>query len=200
MSWIHTIPYEKATGRLKKLYDQVKGPENRVDNVLSIHSLRPHSLVGHMSLYKNVLHHSHNELPKWYLEAIGVYVSYLNDCDYCVAHHLAGLKRLWNDSERGEAYMVAIRQDAARFFDQKLNAGLAYAYLLTKALNNISEATIQQLKKEGFDDGQILEINQVACYFNYVNRMVVGLGVTTDGDVLGLSPNDSDDPNNWNHS
>ncbi len=36
-------------------------------------------------------------------------------------------------------------------------------------------------------------------YFNYVNRTVVGLGVTTDGDIIGLSPNNSDDPNNWNH-
>ena len=26
-----------------------------------------------------------------------------------------------------------------------------------------------------------------------------GLGVTTDGDILGLSPNNSADPNDWSH-
>ena len=71
MSWIKEIPYEKASGQLKKIYDRVKGPNNTIDNVLSIHSLRPHSLTGHMALYKNVIHNSKNTLPKWYLETLG---------------------------------------------------------------------------------------------------------------------------------
>jgi hypothetical protein len=37
----------------------------------------------------------------------------------------------------------------------------------------------------------ILEVNQVVSYFAYVNRTVLGLGVTTAGDTLGVSPNDS---------
>jgi hypothetical protein len=28
---------------------------------------------------------------------------------------------------------------------------------------------------------------------------VLGLGIDTDGDELGLSPNDSNDPDNWSH-
>ena len=47
--------------------------------------------------------------------------------------------------------------------------------------------------------GEILEINQVAGYFNYVNRTVTGLGVNTKGDILGLSPSESNDPKNWSH-
>ncbi|MEC7767911.1 MAG: alkylhydroperoxidase, partial [Acidobacteriota bacterium] len=30
--------------------------------------------------------------------------------------------------------------------------------------------------------------NQVVAYFNYANRVLNGLGVTTEGDVLGTSP------------
>jgi uncharacterized protein YciW len=55
------------------------------------------------------------------------------------------------------------------------------------------------MRNAGFDDGQILEINQVVAYFAYANRTVLGLGINTDGDVLGLSPNNSDNPNDWNH-
>ncbi len=33
----------------------------------------------------------------------------------------------------------------------------------------------------------------------YVNRTVLGLGCSTEGDILGLSPNQSDDPANWSH-
>ena len=84
MSWIKIINYEKAGAKLKRIYKRVKGPNDNIDNVLMIHSLRPHTLEGHMKLYKSVLHHSGNSLPKWYLESIGVYVSHLNHCDYCV--------------------------------------------------------------------------------------------------------------------
>ena len=33
MTWIRTVPYDEATGRLKALYDRVKGPGDNVDNI-----------------------------------------------------------------------------------------------------------------------------------------------------------------------
>jgi len=200
MSWIKTIPYNEAEGRLKKIYDKVKGPNDNVDNVLLIHSLRPHSLIGHMALYKNVLHNSNNVLPKWYLEAIGIYVSFLNQCDYCFQHHFAGFKRLLNNDQRADLFKKLVVEDRlSEFFENHYALGIKHSRKLTLALTEIAETDIQELRSAGFTDGEILEINQVTSYFNYVNRSVVGLGVSTEGDVLGLSPNESDDPNNWSH-
>ncbi len=88
MSWIKTLSYDESEGLLRFLYDRIKGPDNYIDNILLAHSLRPHTLEGHMSLYKSVLHHSKNTIPTWYLESIGVYTSMLNNCDYCIDHHL----------------------------------------------------------------------------------------------------------------
>jgi alkylhydroperoxidase family enzyme len=93
MSWIDTVTKEQAEGRLRELYERVAGPGGKVDNVLRAQSLRPHTLEAHMALYKSVLHHSGNTLPKWLLETIGVYVSLLNGCTYCVEHHFAGFTR-----------------------------------------------------------------------------------------------------------
>ena len=200
MSWIKTIDYLEADAPLKRMYDRVKGPNNNVDNVLLIHSLRPHTLTGHMTLYKSVLHNANNTLPKWYLEAIGVYVSYLNKCDYCVSHHFSGFKRLMNDQDRSLYFFEAVKKDTLRaFFDDKYFEGILYAKKLTVDHTQIGKEDIENLKTIGFSEGEILEINQVASYFNYVNRMVVGLGVHTEGDIIGLSPNNSDDPKNWNH-
>ena len=39
MTWITTIPYERAEGRLKKLYDRIKGPNDNVDNIMLAHSV-----------------------------------------------------------------------------------------------------------------------------------------------------------------
>ena len=90
MPWIDTVPYAAAEGRLRTLYDRVKGPGGNVDNIMMMHSLRPHSMEGHMARYKYVLHHGANTVPKWFRETIGVWVSALNGCAYCVDHHFSG--------------------------------------------------------------------------------------------------------------
>ena len=199
MTWIQTIPYASAAGRLKKLYDHVKGPGDNVDNIMMAHSLRPHTMEGHLSLYKHVLHHSGNSLPRWYMECLGLYVSLMNSCDYCVEHHYEGLRRLLGNGEPAKAIRDALEQgNLPEGFDGKEQAGIRYAQLLTQAPNSVAEDDIQGLRRAGFNDGEILEANQVISYFAYANRLVLGLGVTTEGDILGLSPS-SDDPDNWSH-
>jgi len=201
MPWIKTIDYTEADKQLRHIYDRVKGPDNNVDNVLLIHSLRPHTLTGHMMLYKSVLHNSNNTLPKWYLEAIGVYVSYLNQCDYCVQHHFAGFSRLIANDEKATRFFEQVKENnVTSFFEDHFADGIRYAQKLTQAHHTITKNDIDHLRSVGFTDGEILEINQVTSYFCYVNRMVVGLGVNTDNDIIGLSPNDSDNPNDWSHS
>ena len=200
MSWIKTISYQNATGKLKALYDRIKGPNDYLDNILKVHSLRPHTLEGHMKLYKNVLHHLDNQLPKWLLEAIGVYVSLLNSCEYCVQHHFQGMRKLLNDDTRSNAIFTALKQEdpASAFHDKELVI-FNYAAKLTKSPNSVSENDVKDLRESGFSDEEILEINQVVSYFAYANRTVLGLGVNIDGDIIGLSPSDSDNPNNWQH-
>lgn len=201
MSWIKIIPFDKAEGQLKKLYQRVTGPQNNVDNIMSVHSLRPHSMEGHMALYKNVLHHRNNTLPKSYLETAGVYVSHLNKCDYCVQHHFSGLCRLIEDQDRADEIYQALQSESFdSFFSTKEKGGLLYAKKLTLDHSSLTEEDIKQLHDCGFDDGEVLELNQVVSYFNYANRTVLGLGVSIAGDIMGLSPNDSSDPNNWGHS
>lgn len=201
MTWIKTVPYDKAKGRLRRIYERIKGPDNNVDNIMLAHSLRPHTIEGHMTLYKYVLHHSANKLPKSYLETIGVYVSSLNDCEYCVEHHYAGMQRLLGDAERATAVRRALeaRTPGDAFADREL-AGLQYAALLTLHPSQVSENDVETLRRAGFDDGEILEINQVTAYFCYANRTVLGLGINTEGDIIGLSPGESDDPDNWSHA
>ena len=200
MFWIQHLTYDKADKTLKKIYDRVAGSSKNIDNILMAHSLRPHTLTGHMALYKNVIHNANNTLPKWYLEALGVYVSYINKCDYCVDHHFAGLQKLWNDPDKSKAFFHALGNNSLQdFFEKKWFKGISYANMLNLNPRKLSQNDVEHLKIAGFTDGEILEINQVVSYFNYANRTVLGLGVHSKGDTLGLSPNNSDDPNDWAH-
>ncbi|MCH7771511.1 MAG: alkylhydroperoxidase [Bacteroidetes bacterium] len=200
MTWIKTISYEKAKGKLLNLYDRIKGPENNVDNVMIAHSLRQHTMEGHLALYKNVLHHPNNKIPNWFLEAAGVYTSILNSCDYCIEHHFAGMSRLLKNDKHAKKIRSALEtQNLAKIFNAKECIALYYVKMLTIYPTNITENDLDKLRSAGWDDGEILELNQVTSYFNYVNRMVLGLGINTDGDILGLSPNDSEDLNDLQH-
>ena len=202
MSWIDTIAYEKADAKLKALYDRVKGPNNNVDNIMMMHSLRPHTMEGHMAIYKYVLHHRDNTIDKWFLETLGVWVSTLNKCEYCIEHHFAGLKRLLNDDEKAAQIRSAI--DTNKIEEAPLEncqkTAMEYARKLTHNPGSIREESIEKLRADGYTDGEILEITQVCAYFSYANRTVLGLGCSTKGDILGLSPNNNDDPNDWGHS
>ncbi len=198
MPFIKVIDPESAKGRLKKLYARVSGPGGQVDNVLQIHSLRPHSLEGHMALYKAVLHHPRNKLPLWFLETIGVQVSLLNNCTYCVRHHRAGLKRiLSSEPERFLAIVAELRLDEpGTLFSVAERAALAYVRKLTSDPGTITNQDIESMRAAGLKDGEILEVNQVAAYFAYANRTVTGLGVSTEGEKLGLSPKNNE---HWEH-
>ena len=162
MTWIKTIPYEEAEGQLLKLYERVKGPDNNIDNIMLAHSLRPHSMTGHMTLYKNVLHHSRNTIEKWTLELFGVYTSILNECDYCVEHHFNGMKGLLkDDSYANDMRKALVSEEWEGIFDTKLVSALDYITKLTKNPTELNEDNIVKLRNAGWDDGEILEINQV---------------------------------------
>ena len=200
MTWIETVAYDDSENELRTLYDRIKGPDNNVDNIMLAHSLRPYSLQGHMTLYKYVLHHPGNTLPKVFLETIGVYVSSLNRCAYCVEHHFAGMSRLLGDDVRAAVILDALEaRKPGDAFDGSELAALEYAGKLTIAADTVAGKDIEALRGAGLDDGEILEVNQVTSYFCYANRMVLGLGVSTEGDVIGLSPGDSTDPDSWSH-
>jgi len=199
--WIGTVEYDDATGRLKTLYDRVRAPDGQIDNIMKAHALRPHTMEGHMTLYKYVLHHSANQVPKWQLELLGVYVSHLNGCAYCVEHHFAGMKRLLKDDARADMIRAAIEDCTPEdVLDGALLAMARYAEALTRDPADIDETYIEAMREAGLDDGMILEVNQVVAYFAYANRTVLGLGVSHVGEALGLSPGDSDDPDNWTHA
>lgn len=59
---------------------------------------------------------------------------------------------------------------------------LYYAKKLTEEPKNIMERDVEALKKSGFTDRDVFDINQVASYFNYVNRIADGLGVKLEKD------------------
>lgn len=185
-AWIKMIPESEATGVLREMYDQAKTPHGTVDNVMKAHSLRPHTMQGHIALYRSVLHHPDITLPLWFLEVIASYTSIKNNCEYSLMHHFMNARRLMKDETRADDIYAALQDgEPERMFSGKELALLIYAAKLTVSVGHMNESDIANLRAAGCNDGEILEVNQVVAYFNYSNRLLNGLGVTTEGDAVG---------------
>ena len=57
---------------------------------------------------------------------------------------------------------------------------LDYAARLTREPARIGPADVEGLRQAGFDDRAILQINLIASWFNYINRVADALGVGRD--------------------
>jgi uncharacterized peroxidase-related enzyme len=185
-AWISMIDDVDAGPDLRAALDRARTPHGTVDNVMRVHSHRPNTMHGHVVLYRAALHDESNTLPTWLQETVASYVSVLNECAYSYANHWKNAAHLIGDPARAAKIEAALQ--ARRPEDALDGAGLAlmrYAEKLTTGPGTMIEADVSALRTAGLDDGAILEANQIVCYFNYVNRSINGLGVTTQGDTIG---------------
>jgi alkylhydroperoxidase family enzyme len=80
-AWIQVLGQGEETAELLAVYDEFKIAHDWVDNILSIHSLSPDSLRGHMQLYRTVMF-GKSPLSRLERETIAVTVSTINECHY----------------------------------------------------------------------------------------------------------------------
>ena len=186
-AWIRMIEDQDANPELLEVLKLARTPHGTVDNVMRVHSLRPNTMKGHVVLYRAALHDEANTLPMWLQEVIGSYVSLLNRCDYSYSNHWANAKHLMDDDTKADAAETALQSRKPEYaFDGKVLALLRYAEKLTVNPGDVVREDVTALTDAGVDDGEVLEANQIIGYFNYVNRCLNGLGVTTEGDIVGF--------------
>lgn len=178
IAWIDVIEEREAEGDLAETYRVVKGRRGKVANVLKVHSLHPEALRAHLDLYLTLMF-GRATLSRPQRELIGVVVSATNECAYCVEHHAQALDHYWKDRARVDRVAHDVH-DAG--LEPAEVAMLEYAIKLTRTPASSTAQDVQALREVGFDDRAILEANQIVAYFNFVNRLVLGLGVRDDAE------------------
>jgi uncharacterized peroxidase-related enzyme len=173
MAWIRIIDEAEAEGKLKAYYDEIAKARGKVANIMKIHSLHPESMKTHIEFYLAIMFRP-GGLRREQRELIATVVSSLNVCAYCTHHHAEALKFYWKDEEK----VRRLIEDHSRIkLSEKDRAMVEYAAKLTLRPGEMTEADVERLRDAGFSDKEILQINLVASYFNFVNRVASGLGV-----------------------
>ncbi len=173
MAWIKTINEDEATQELKIIYDNITKGRGRVSNILKTHSLKPHTMQTHLDLYMSIMF-SKSKLSREKQEMVATVVSLANKCPYCINHHVEALNHYWKSNEKVEMFCKDYRKLE---LGAKESAMLEYSKKLTLKQHDMTEDDINKLRDVGFEDEEILSINLIASYFNFVNRIALGLGV-----------------------
>jgi uncharacterized peroxidase-related enzyme len=173
MSWIDIIAETEAQGRLKEIYSEISKRRGKVANILKVHSLNPRAMRAHFDLYISIMFKEVG-LTREEREILATTVSTLNGCQYCMLHHGEALLHYWNDEKKLNGFIKNIES-----FDlpEKARTIVNYAIKLTKMPEKTVKADIEPLRKVGLKDDQILNLNLIISYFNFVNRIANGLGV-----------------------
>ena len=180
MSWIEEIEVSEADGKLAEMYAALVKQRGKVSNILKVHSLNPDAMGGHLDLYMTLMF-GKSGLSRAEREAIAVVVSANNDCQYCVSHHAEALKRYINDDETLGMLMNA---DGLETLEPRLSNIVRHAEKLTTVPGAMTESDLGELRAVDLTDKDILDLTLIVAYFNFVNRIAVGLGVTFSADEL----------------
>ena len=179
MPRIEVIDQSDATGKLKEIYDGLTKSRGKIADVHKIQSLRPESITAHMDLYMEIMY-TRSELSRAERELAATVVSVANGCKYCTTHHAEALNHYWKDDSRIEKL---IKGDYTEILSAKEIALSEFAKHLTKhpEQHENTDFTVK-LKDEGLSDAAILDVVLVTAYFNFVNRIVLSLGVELETD------------------
>lgn len=181
MSWIQEIHTPDAGTRLDAAYQRLVQERGRVANILRVHSLRPEAMLHHLDLYMGLLF-GPGGLSRRQRELIAVVVSRANQCEYCVSHHREALARYLKDEAVLDAVCADFRGAELGDADRLL---ATYADKLTREPSSVTPQDLDALRAAGFIDADLLLCNLIAAYFNFVNRIALGLGVSHDADEIG---------------
>lgn len=181
MSRIKVISYEKSTGRLRDIYEQLIKSRGKLADVHTIQSLRPESIVKHIDLYMEIMF-SKSELSRAEREMMAVVVSAANQCEYCQLHHAQALNHYWKNSVKVNLLRTDFEEVELTPRERTL---CSFANLLTVAPEVYTdEKYFKALKNIGLSDSAILDASLVVSYFNFVNRMVLSLGLAVNEEEM----------------
>ncbi|MBI3977774.1 MAG: peroxidase-related enzyme [Chloroflexi bacterium] len=173
-AWIKVVEDDDADDVLRAQYKRRFNPKTgRAWSMDKAQSLNPELLRARMDIAE-VTRFSGRGLSRLDRELISVVVSALNECAYCIHQHVRHVRNLSGDPALAEAVAKDYR---TADLSPRQRVMLDYAARLTAEPGRVAQADVERLRAEGFTDYDILDINANAAWFNYINRVITGLGV-----------------------
>jgi uncharacterized peroxidase-related enzyme len=175
--WIRTIAWEDAEGLLKEAYDWQAERLGEPTEFTMLGSLYPEVVMERLKLYR-VAEGCPSSLPQQERQLAAYVTSLLNGTTHCASGLRVKLASLDVDPAVQQAVEANPRQPSTG--SERLDAICSYAAIVTAAPATVSQADVERLRAVGLDDLDIVDLNNLVAYYNYINRVANGLGQRND--------------------
>lgn len=165
MSRIQPVDPTTAAEKVRDLLAGVQKSLGAIPNLYRVIAQSPAALEGVLGLTGAL---TRGRLGPRLREQIALTVAEANACDYCLSAHTALGKGL----KLSEAELALARQ--ARASDARDAAGLRFAARVLERRGRVEDADLAEVRRAGFDDGQIVELVANAAlnvFTNYLNQV-----------------------------
>jgi uncharacterized peroxidase-related enzyme len=178
MPWIETIAPSEAEGVLREAYDWQARKLGEPAAFTRLGSLYPELVLERLRLYKVV-----EACPSGLTPIERALAAYVTSTRNGTPHCASGLRLKL--AEYGVEPVLASD-------DPRLGPILAYADKLTTAPATVAPEDVDALRAAGLGDLEILDLNNIVAYYNYINRVANGLGlrepISSAREALGAVP------------
>jgi len=175
MPFVNEIEKAQAEPGLREIYAKLEKDLGFLPHYFQTLGPKPDVIQSQLALNSAVM--SDGELPLVLKEQIGLVVSGLNSSSYCIMFHMELLRGF--GVEKALARKLSADYENAAV-EPNVKALFRFADKLTRHQDDIEEKDTDELKKAGWSDNAVRETVLTVAYFNYVNRVSLGLGLVGD--------------------
>jgi uncharacterized peroxidase-related enzyme len=171
--WIRTIAWAEAEGLLKEAYDWQAERLGEPTEFTMLGSLYPEVVMERLKLYR-VAEGCPSALAPGERQLAAYVTSLINGTTHCASGLRVKLASLDVDPAVQQAVEADPRQPSTG--SERLDAICRYAAALTAAPASVGPDDVARLRAVGCDDLDIVDLNNLVAYYNYINRVANGLG------------------------
>ena len=175
MPYVSETEEAQADPRLKEIYRNIEQNFGFIPHYFKALGATPRAIEGQLQLSAAVM--GEGALPTLVKEQIGVVVSGINASSYCMFIHMELLQRFGMDKVQARKLTTDYEKAPV---EPNVKALFRFADKLTRKPYDIEDEDIETLKKAGWNEAAVRETVLTVSYFNYVNRVSLGLGLVAD--------------------
>jgi uncharacterized peroxidase-related enzyme len=175
MGRLRTLEKADITEEVASIYEEIEKAFGRVPNIFKTYAHFPPLLRANWEKVRAVM--MEGSLSRELKEAIALVVSDVNACRYCIAAHGLALQRLGFGRNRIDALLKDMKGAGFQPKEVKL---LQLVQRSTRDANSVTDNDIEELRRLGWSEGEIVEAQGVMELFTGFNKFLDSLAVDID--------------------
>jgi uncharacterized peroxidase-related enzyme len=175
MPFVNEVEEAQADPKLREMYSKIEQGLGFLPHYFKTLGAKPEVIQSQLAMNDAIM--QDGALTLVVKEQIGLVVSGINSSSYCIMFHMELLRKFGVDKALARK-LSADYENAA--VEPKVKALFKFAAKLTRQQDDIEESDTDELKKAGWSDDAVRETVLTVAYFNYINRVSLGLGLVGD--------------------